>query len=1601
MVSPDYQAGVVYEPTLSAGIRSLNLIGGGAAAVILTPAYEANLIPGLKETETFQLAKSGEILDQFALNMVNATDVMDYYKNNELIVAGMDSIMPGYGQSIATGMGFFASAMNPYAGPGLILKYGSKPIVGYAKTMAAKNVVDNMLRTAAVKNADGGVLTAKEIIDQELNPTLSYWLSNVERNDLNDLASERVAEHLSAATTIRAGLDANGSISAKELGDIAATPTGVAIINNAIKKDMEPFYKKVGQNKVTAEHFVMFKNDLPSWHGSADGPVLTRQNSGDYVSSLLQPYKEAAKTNRAVARIYNESQAALRMSREALELTGEAKRINTDSLTTEFQNEVIRSRLAKEIGEGNVSLDELAKVIKSARNEDGVLTGEAISKLGLKYDTTTASLSDMFVGLRNTLKTPLRERLLNFLPTNLKVVASDTVIDVSKDQTKKFLKNKNFKAHLNNLRNKQKSIDFKDDSYIITNNKVRNEIVKDVIDYYGADRIRQSEGLRSLLNNLLDNKITLDDRILIDNAIQSQSAIKHLGAFRLREAGEQYTRAARPEEFRGDLIDLSRKDQQLSKGYAREVARDIRNLFKAIKSSPEKKNLQFDEGVKPSIEFVELQKELNNLQDMLVENTKKEFQELTKKAGNPVRALNIMGEQTLQKAVKSQEIWLDRTVKDNFDGDYVEYISTMTNEADQAYLLGRVKQGDDPRAVALDYNTYFVRIDALEAMLRRYMGERKYNDLYGGVDRKSGGMARRDLFMPSETQRIAEGFVEGAKARTRYAPVASNVMKPTYSNLLIIVDKIKNKYPTVKLLRTRTGKAVPTVPYMEWILGVRRGAQLSAKQAAWIDRNPRFRVSYYPSYTNLNMEIDLNPLANQYKKMFENAVVAFTRNGYSIDPDKQREIIDKWAPEMAQLHYDTVRRVSVKEREEIVKDIDGLMRNQNTLSPSFNVADKDFRVRHLSFVKKTIDNEMKKVMANAVKGKSQIPFPGGDVQGVGGQGKSINQILEDMRGETWNMMFNPPPADGRYFGDPAIGILQDMMDNVQQFYRANGMTINNSLPETLTMNAPMFARIRDTNYGAVYGTELSETFATLNDLAKTNKLEAMMTSLTKADDEWSQWLAGTVLDAVSWGRRSMTQGMLGGFPFPNGRYLGMNILTAPFIMLGTLGLSRTWRSLTRGAGIAISKPFKAGSIKEAMKNALCISQIPDNAVVFTSMSGRKYTAKELRLLEDANNLGLSRGRVEFYEGQATELLEGTAGARGVKLTGEPVSGWNVAGKNLNPTRRNLWSKFADSSDHTYRRATFYSALKDDMPIEQAVALAKRSVLDYGAMSQTEKQFFNRAVMFWSFTRQIHAETINALGKSVLGNAGPNYLASVMRSSMKQINGAGSWFNSDDSVHGRLFAWTHEEEDKLPSMTYGPTNPYVEVFNTFTNIAMLVADENRMQAALDYLINSRQRPVLNVLKQSVSENVYLTVPSDIVYAFKALPGDGFLWNQLVTTYKIEKVTQLSKMRRQAPIFDGEQYRFKTKQDRLRFEYAMLFFTVLGVTRNFRDISKTTMATGYVPEGQNIELKRFQDPNALMYWLGMETSIEYKDLKDIINRNQNKITNDMKQLYRESR
>ena len=189
----------------------------------------------------------------------------------------------------------------------------------------------------------------------------------------------------------------------------------------------------------------------------------------------------------------------------------------------------------------------------------------------------------------------------------------------------------------------------------------------------------------------------------------------------------------------------------------------------------------------------------------------------------------------------------------------------------------------------------------------------------------------------------------------------------------------------------------------------------------------------------------------------------------------------------------------------------------------------------------------------------------------------------------------------------------------------------------------------------------AKSFEQMYDISGSTKLRTMMNSLRKADSKSGEVLGNMFLNGISWGRRSMTQGMLGGWPAPGTRYIGVNILSGPIIMMGTVGLQRTLKTLGSRRAFA------------AMRQATSITQIPDAKVVFTSKGGRAYTAKELRMMEDQFNLGLTRGQVEFYEGQARETLR----SGGMKITGEQINPkWATLLSQIDPSQRNLFSKFA-------------------------------------------------------------------------------------------------------------------------------------------------------------------------------------------------------------------------------------------------------------------------------------------------------------------------------------
>jgi hypothetical protein len=93
----------------------------------------------------------------------------------------------------------------------------------------------------------------------------------------------------------------------------------------------------------------------------------------------------------------------------------------------------------------------------------------------------------------------------------------------------------------------------------------------------------------------------------------------------------------------------------------------------------------------------------------------------------------------------------------------------------------------------------------------------------------------------------------------------------------------------------------------------------------------------------------------------------------------------------------------------------------------------------------------------------------------------------------------------------------------------------------------------------------------------------------------------------------------------------------------------------------------------------------------------------------------------------------------------------------------------------------------------------------------------------------------------------------------------------------------------------------------------------------------------------------------------------------------------------------QYEFYTKNDAKNFQYWMFVLTVLGQSRAIRDYSKAGMAAEFPQEGTDV--KRYGQPNPLLYLPGLETNLKVRDIGDISIQNENKVERDLRSLYNE--
>jgi len=666
----------------------------------------------------------------------------------------------------------------------------------------------------------------------------------------------------------------------------------------------------------------------------------------------------------------------------------------------------------------------------------------------------------------------------------------------------------------------------------------------------------------------------------------------------------------------------------------------------------------------------------------------------------------------------------------------------------------------------------------------------------------------------------------------------------------------------------------------------------------------------------------------------------FDRLRKEVIEKQSHEAEDAWVNALSEMHIEAVRRTTAKNRHEAIRSINSKISDTGNTEPN------------LENVQRKLRDDLAEPFADLsleVRTKAKLAMDkAGIKEGV------QKATLKSINAKLFKIYSGAELPGGALADNPVVTAVGDLLGHLQQGYKAHGIAIGADLENTMTTSyisaQPGPAGPRGL---ALSSTELAQ-LGKIQDYARTNRLGATLDTL-RADTP-GKWALQVIKSAFTTARRNQTTALLGGFPFPNLRYQGQNILTAPLIMATTLGIRR--------AGLAYNEVFKTFKLP--------FMGVDD--IVFTSATGKEWTAGELRTVMDRTNIGFTRGSsIEFSEAVAHEALQAarlSVAGKGRAPAGIVLEKWLV------PWKRNYFQEFADGSDNLFRRAVFLSAIREGKGVEQSAMLAQRSLLDYGAMSQVEKQHFGNVLLFWAFRRQMMAETLNSVYRSTVKGEGPGVVLSSMRASMRQQQQNETWMYADDEGKKRLYSMFKSEFDGVPFALFGPANPGVELFETMINIGTGVfqAMTSPEQISLLELLGDVQlTPAINHLakvfeRESKEGKDPPSVPPDWVWMSKSLGA----WDIMKSKFGIR--SNIHRRKAGVPEWgdDSSQYRFGNNNDYKNFLWWQLASIYLGVKGNITTYSYTAMAAEVGP-GEPMKAKRLGAPASGLYALNAQTSL----------------------------
>ncbi len=217
-------------------------------------------------------------------------------------------------------------------------------------------------------------------------------------------------------------------------------------------------------------------------------------------------------------------------------------------------------------------------------------------------------------------------------------------------------------------------------------------------------------------------------------------------------------------------------------------------------------------------------------------------------------------------------------------------------------------------------------------------------------------------------------------------------------------------------------------------------------------------------------------------------------------------------------------------------------------------------------------------------------------------------------------------------------------------------------------------------------------------------------------------------------------GMLGGMWLPNFGYHMANTMTAPLIVLNTLGPEMAKASVFNLNGMKIMRGLTGG--------------LPPETLVEFGKPGasRIYEMRELIDMIGKGSIQKSQAGVEMSKSMIDDMI----------MFSDRYS-WGDAAKSWlrAPGHSRELSALANASDTFFRINVFAKAMENGNTPEQALKLARESLYDYGSLSKFEREWLSKGLLFYTFwSRNMWQTGMNVLND--LTRPGNSRLAKAYR-----------------------------------------------------------------------------------------------------------------------------------------------------------------------------------------------------------------------------------------------